>query len=289
MVSVELLTLRNADGVPLDGVLWSPDGDEPAGAAILHLHAKGGNFYTGPGRFIPELTATAPIAHLALNMRCHDLGTTRADLPCGDLFSGTDTHGLGAEVDGGMWERISDGHLDVAAGVALLRERGHRQVFVAGHSSGGFYVADAAARRLGIAGRILLSPLTGNASALPVWFGDGLADAVASARALVADGRGDQLIAVPHWYYAISARSLVERADEPPGVFADALAADASPLLMLYGSLESRAGLWSGIVDALATEDRTLTVIDGAEHHYVGHEQQIADTVCGWVLARSAA
>lgn len=285
---VELLTVRNAADVPLDGVLWMPArGVEPV-AAMVHLHAKGGNFYTGPGRFIPEHSRELPIAHLALNMRCHDLGTTRGDLPSGDLFGDPAPFGRGAKVDGGMWERIGEGCLDVEAAVALLRGRGLRRIFLAGHSSGGFYAAQGAALDPAIAGRVLLSPLTGNRTALPQWFADEaeLEATLERARAMVAEGRGEQLIPLKDWYYGIAARALLERAAEPDGLWDGWMAASSAPVLLLSGEHESRGPMWDAALEALPlpAEQRARVVIAGAEHHYIGYERAVADAVTRFVL-----
>ena len=164
---VRLIRIDGAGEVPIDGALAEP-ANGTAVAAVVHLHGKGGNFYTGPGRFIPDRTPAYPIVHLSINMHCHDLAYTRYDIPSPD-FTTDDV-----PTDGGFWERISQGHLDVAAAVEFLRAQGHERVFLSGHSSGGFYAVDYAARDDRIAGVALLSPLTSNRTGLPRWFPGGL-------------------------------------------------------------------------------------------------------------------
>jgi pimeloyl-ACP methyl ester carboxylesterase len=287
-LSVRLLTLRNTDGVPLDAVAWEPS-DRPL-AGIVYLHSKGGNFYTGPGRFVPELTRDRPLLQLAINMRCHDIATTRLDVPSDDIFSDRETY-RGAEVDGGAYERIADGHKDVAAAVSWMRGRGVEQVFIAGHSSGGFYVGQYAALHDDVAGRILISPLTSNRTALGFWFdSDGERDAtVERAKRMVEAGQGELLLTVRHWYYAISARSFLERATEPPDVWEKAMAASDVPTLWLWGGEESRHQLWERLCAQLRGDRDRRVVIPGAEHHFIGHEQAVADEILDFVTANTAA
>jgi len=59
---VQLVTAVNEDGLELDAALYEVPRSV---AAVVHVHGKGGNFYSGPGRFIPEMTADVPISHLA--------------------------------------------------------------------------------------------------------------------------------------------------------------------------------------------------------------------------------
>ena len=275
-----LLRLATGGGESLDGALIEPrQGD--AAAAIVHLHGKGGNFYSGPGRFIADRTRDDPIAHLLLNMRCHDLGYTRYDVRSPDFMSAD------VPVSGGYWEQISAGHEDVAAAVAFLRSEGHSKVFVSGHSSGGYYAVDYAGRGNAVAGLILLSPLTTNRTALARWFpADGELDtALALARQMINDGRGERLIPLSSWYYAISARSLVERAADPANAWEASLAALTCPVLMLWGEDESREALGSGIADRAARPGLRTTSLPGCEHHFIGFEDRVARAVADFVTA----
>lgn len=274
--AVVLQPLLADDGWPLDSLLYVPDGGIGE-TAIVHLHGKGSSFLGGPGRAVPP--RMPHVSHLVLNMRFRDLAYTRAEVPSEDFTSGE------VPVGGGFWESIADGHRDVAAAVAFLRDGGASRVVVAGHSSGGFYTADYGARDPDLAGRILISPLTGNRTALPVWFPNdqALEAALAQARAMVAKGRGRQLIPLDAWYYAISAQSFLERAAEPDGVWLDAMNRASSPALMVWGGAESRDDLWRDLFTAISADHKEQVVINGAEHHFIGYEDELAAAISGFV------
>jgi pimeloyl-ACP methyl ester carboxylesterase len=278
-IAVELVRLTTTDNHPLDAALITPQTARPD-AAILHLHGKGGNFYTGPSRFVPELTKDRPIAHLALNMRCHDLGYTRYGRASPDFMTAD------VPVAGGFWEKISAGHQDVAAAVEFLRDRGYTRIFISGHSSGGYYAVDYAARDSTVAGLALLSPLTTNRTALARWFsGPGeLDDALVRAHELISMGRGNHLIPLRSWYYAISAESLVERVADPEDKWESELARLECPVLLLWGDSESRHELWSAIADRVQLAGLERLILPGAEHHYAGFEQQVARAIAGFVV-----
>lgn len=277
---VRLVRLTTESGSPVDGALYEPSGVDSL-AGVVHLHGKGGNFYTGPGRFIPECSAGTPITHLSINMGCHDLAYTRYDIPSPDFTTAE------VPIGGGMWEQISRGHEDVAAAVAHLRSLGHDRVFVSGHSSGGYYAVDYAGRDKELAGVVLLSPLTTNRTALPRWFpGPGELDAALErARAMVADGRGHHLIPVSSWYYAISAASLLERAEDPVDRWEHTLAGLPYPALMIWGTDESRDQLWRDIVDRCARPDIRALALPGCEHHFAGFEDTVTAALTDFVLA----
>jgi len=265
-VRVELVELRRDDGHPIDA-LWYP-ADEPR-VGVLHVHGKGSSVLSGPSRFLPPLLPG--IAHLAVNMRCHDLAYT----------VGTDDWA----VDGGMWEDLSTGHLDLAAGVAHLRERGVEQVVVSGHSSGGFYAADLMPRDAGIAAWVLLSPLTTNRNPFPLWWPDpeDRDRAAALARAMVAEGRGRDLIPVSGWYHAISAASLVQRLEEPDGVWLENVRHATAPVLMGWGDAEPRHALWDDLFREFAARGDRRLVLPGADHYYRGQERDLAAAIADFL------
>jgi pimeloyl-ACP methyl ester carboxylesterase len=261
----------------LAGAWYAPAAETDV--ALLHLHGKGGNFYMGPGLFLPQLDGAGEFAQLSLNMRCHDLGYTRYDLPMPDVSQGVIAMG------GGMWERMTDGVPDVLAGVRWLQARGYTKVFLVGHSSGAYYAAEAcAAQPEGVAGAVLLSTVISYKRNLATWFpGDGLDAAVAQARAWSEAGEGHRLLPIDAWYYAISADSLLERLEEPDGIFARMLEATSVPVMFGAGEQESRVPQWRGLHDAMDTDRKHWLVLSGVSHDYTGAEPELAGEVFGFV------
>jgi alpha/beta superfamily hydrolase len=71
---VELVTVKTADGIELDGALCDPISHSVGPmASILMVHGLTWNFYRGPSRWLPPLLAARGLRCLSLNMRDHDL------------------------------------------------------------------------------------------------------------------------------------------------------------------------------------------------------------------------
>lgn len=264
-----IVTITTRDGWELDGVLYPAEGPG-ADTVLLHLHGKGAAMLDIHARWLPDRLSS--VAHYALNMRCHSLAynTDRADVP----------------VAGGMYECLTDGEADITAAIDFLRAEGYRKIVMSGHSSGGYYAGVYTPPGDDIVGRILLSPLTDNKTALDWWYPrPGQLDAVLDrASALVADGRADELIPIDQWYWAISARSLLERAAQPGTEFwLDRVNALPSPVLMGWGATESRDGMWTDVYGRL-TPPRFLARIENSDHWYHGCEDQVTDLVAKFVL-----
>jgi pimeloyl-ACP methyl ester carboxylesterase len=254
----------------------SGGGNGSAELAVIYIHGKGDNFYGVPFRRLAPHLDHESILHISLNMQCHDLGYTRTDLPSVDSIPGQSQL-----TGGGMWEDLDEGEHDIALAVEMAVERGARKIFLIGHSSGAFYAADYAARRGGVDGLVLLSPLTANRTTVKKWFAsenERLA-AIAEAKRLVDAGRGRHLLPIPYWYYAISAESFLQRMSEADGVFADNVTRANVPTIFIWGSLEARRGHFRDLADRLPLDSVEGVELDGLEHNYVGHGQILAHHV----------
>src|ERR1700730_12502245 len=85
----ELVTVKTADGVELDGAFYAVGVPARARARVLMVHGLTWNFYRGLSRSLPGLLAEAGFECLSINMRDHDLPQPKDfelshhDLPAG--------------------------------------------------------------------------------------------------------------------------------------------------------------------------------------------------------------
>lgn len=262
---VDLVTIVTNDGWELDSVLYTPDSGAPSDTLLLHVHGKGATMLDAPARWLPDMLPQ--FSHYAFNMRNHALAynTHRPDVP----------------VAGGMYESLEEGKADLEAAIEFAKSEGFTRIVVCAHSSGGYYAGVFLPHDSAVVGRVLLSPLMDNKFAFEWWYPEPgqLEDALASARQLVAEGRPDELIVLPSWYWAISARSLLERAHSPDGdAWIDAVNSHPSPVLMGWGAEESRDGLWTEVYEQL-TVPKSLARMENSDHWYVGHETDVTALV----------
>jgi hypothetical protein len=267
---VQVVTVRTSDGWDLDGLLYPAASTAGADTVLLHVHGKGATMLDIHARWLPD--NLPGVAHFAINMRCHALAynTDRQDVP----------------VTGGMYESLADGEADLRAAVDFLRAEGFAKIIMSGHSSGGYYAGVYTPEGDDIVGRILLSPLTDNKVALGWWYPeDGQLEKVLEhARGLVAAGRPDELIPIDQWYWAISAASLLERSEQPGTEFwLGRVNALPSPILMGWGSTESRDAMWTGVYESLVPPKSLARMVD-SDHWYHGHEDAVTELVRAFVL-----
>lgn len=259
------------DAMARDGVdLFIQAPLEPRGV-VLYVHGKSTCFYRGMSWWLPMLLEQVPVVHASINMRSHSLGYSVRPEP-GDPLKG---------LRGGMWEDVDAGAVDVATAIEFLAAEYGLPVWVVGHSAGGFYaVTGAAATNQPLAGRVLLSPLVTHRRNFAEWFGDPdrTDQAIAQAREMVAAGRGHLLIPLPTRQWAISAWSLVQRAEQALDVWPMALAARRSPVLMGWGTAEELRpnAEFQGIYDRIDLPDKSNFALKDSGHNYEGHEDEVA-------------
>ncbi|MHB8770066.1 MAG: alpha/beta hydrolase [Syntrophales bacterium] len=273
-MDTELITFSAADGFPLDGLVFTP-ADGPGERAVLLVHGKVMNFYTGPCRILPPHLVALGWSCLAMNRRGHDLGGIR---------NGRDSYG-------GAWEIFADSQSDIAGGMTELQRRGFRKIVLAGHSFGGISAAAyAASHPVSVAGLVLCSAGSGGKEYLPQVSRRGMlaaeqhAEVDARARRLVAEGQGDRMIALPGWWYAITAASWVDLAENVPNTVENARRYPG-PILTLRGSLEPEEVYPAEAVAAAAGKRARLHLIDGADHFYNGVEEAFVSAVREWFAA----
>ncbi len=267
----ELISFSAVDGYHLDGLVFTP-ADGPGERAVLLVHGKVMNFYTGPCRILPPHLVALGWSCLAMNRRGHDLGGIR---------NGRDSYG-------GAWETFADSQSDIAGAMAELRRRGFRKIVLAGHSFGGIGAAAyAASHPASVAGLVLCSAGSGGKEYLPQCSQRGMlaaeqhAEVDARARRLVAEGQGDRMIALPGWWYAITAASWVDLAENVP-LTVDNARRYPGEILVLRGSLEPEEVYPAEAVAAAAGERARLCLIDGGDHFYNGVEPAFVAAVREW-------
>jgi pimeloyl-ACP methyl ester carboxylesterase len=267
---LELVSIAT-DTFPLDGLFYEPPGGARAGAVLL-MHGNCFNFYTGVMRFLPPALARLGYACLAYNRRGHDvIATLNSRAPVG-----------------GAYQRVDEAIADNRYAAAWLGARGFAAPFVVGHSNGGMLGVRHVADHPATPALVLLSAHRGGkdlariASANGLLAGDRYEEIVAAARALVAAGRGSELMLLPGWYYVITAAAFVDHVEQLPDILA--LAPEIRcPVLYVRGDREPPALYPAEEFAARAGGACEARIVADCDHFYGGREDAICDLVTGWL------
>jgi pimeloyl-ACP methyl ester carboxylesterase len=266
----ELITIAT-DTTPLDGAFHLPD-DGRAAHGVLLMHGNTMNFYVGPPRFLPPVLTTLGFACLAFNRRGHDILAIR------DSFA----------AEGGAFQSTQDGIDDNRHAARWMAERGFPSPAVIGHSYGGILGVRHACDHPATPGLVLLSAYRGGSDTFLTQHkrgflaGDRLEETLAAAKAMIAAGRGRDLIAVPAWPYAISAESYVDRSATLPDIVALAPAVPC-PVLFVRGDREPTPAIPVDAFAAAAGHGCNAAVVPDCDHFYVGREDAVGRIVADWL------
>ncbi len=285
---MELARVVTSDNVRLEG-LWYPatgTAKQPGGidAVIMH-HGVGNNFYT-PGFFedsVQALTARG-IAVLRANNRGHDtIFRNSGPGPSGGML-------------GAAYEMMDDCRHDFRAWLDFAAARGARRVALWGHSLGAVKAIYHAAKEKhpALAAVIASSPPRfGHATYAnaPEAF-EGLQAHLAEARALVAAGKGQQLIPVTRPIpLTIAAAVYVDKYGSVDDFdYTRHIPAVPVPLLVTIGAREGVDPTAAPIIPFAGTTEYLPALgkqnphmshlfIPGGDHWYAGCEVQLRDAV----------
>jgi pimeloyl-ACP methyl ester carboxylesterase len=269
-VRAELVSVPT-DTIPLDGLYYEPEGREALGAALL-FHGNTMNFYTGPMRFLPPALLRIGLACFAFNRRGHDILSTRSSrLP-----------------EGGAFQLAREGIEDNRLAAGWLATRGFPAPLVIGHSNGGMLAVCHVVEHPRTPALVLLSAhgggrnivQSGGRSALMV--GERVEEFAERARAMVAAGRGRDLMLMPGWWYAISAESFLDRLTETPDTLQLAPRIKC-PTLYVRGDREPREQYPAEDFKARAGGPCAVEIVPNCDHFYTGREEAIQTLVSSWI------
>lgn len=266
----ELVSIAT-DTAPLDGAYYEPD-DGPSRGGVLLMHGNVGNFYSGPSRFLVPRLVELGYACLAYNRRGHDILVNQS----------------GRGVTGGAFQTAEQGIADNDLAAAYLATLGHPNPVVIGHSNGGMLASCFAAAHPETSALVLLSAHAGGPDTYPrscragLMAADRADELAATARLMVAEGRGQELMLLPSWWFAITAESLVDRIDSTPDILARAPSVEC-PVLTLVGSLESTETYPMEEFAARVRGPAEFVSVEGGNHFYSGCEDTVTTLVAGWL------
>jgi pimeloyl-ACP methyl ester carboxylesterase len=265
----ELISIPT-DTIPLDGALHWPDG--PVAGAVLLFHGNTMNFYVGAPRFLPPALTAMGYACLAFNRRGHDILSIRNS----------------RAAEGAAFQLTSDGIEDNRLAAQWLSGHGLPPPVIIGHSNGGMLSVPHVVSHPDTPAMILLSAHGGGKAAVArssqsgLMAGNRLEEITAQAMAMVAEGRGKELLLMPGWWYVISAESYLDRMTAMPDVLELAPRVHC-PVLYLRGDQESAENYPAEAFQARAGGPCEVQIIPNCDHFYNGQEAAVIERVTAWL------
>ncbi len=274
----EIVYIATEDNIQLAGAVISPDEDNISQATIIWIHGNAASFYDRPyvliGRELARLGYTVVLG----NTRGHDIATT--------LWKADDNSPM-AGGGGSGWERMEESPLDLVAWIEFATTRSSRPVLLAGHSKG-------AQKALLYAAERPTSQLSGVALISPDLHGLRIPGDLEAARALLAEGRGMEVIPAQSWapWYRQSAQTVVSHTELADRLLTTEngtpiIASIRIPLFATFGGDERNASAELATIreKATAAPHVTTEIIAGADHFYREREADVARAIALWASA----
>ncbi|MBT4906325.1 MAG: alpha/beta fold hydrolase [Rhodospirillaceae bacterium] len=272
----ELVTIETDTAQPLDGAWYEPDGGATAGTVLL-FHGNTMNFYVGAPRFLPPALTELGFACLAFNRRGHDILSNRNSRAVEGAAFQTTAEAIADNEFAARWVAAEHGSTKGADAPVII-----------GHSNGGFLGVQHVANHPETPALVLLSAHAGGDVAAALAPTTGLLggarteEILQQAEAMVADGRGDELMLVPGWWYVITARSYLDRLTTMPNTVETAPRITC-PTLYIRGDQEIRDSYPAEDFAAASAGPCDVEIVENCDHYYNDREDAIADLVAGWL------
>jgi pimeloyl-ACP methyl ester carboxylesterase len=273
----ELVTVETRDHVVLHGVFFEGDCNKPV---VIIMHGAAMNFYTGMGRFLPEIISLQGYACLSVNNRGHDFGTA----PDCDR----------KPVLGLMRELFQDCVHDVRAWIHYIGQRGYQSVVLLGHSQAipKILYAQNLEQFSMVAGLVLVSPPPSVSKMMRYLVSDNYYErGLFKANELAELGVEDQMIVLRGrgtmpWIF--TPRTFLSfYGPNTPADTEELIKKVFCPVLLCRGSKDfepvSRELLHNMKKNAGQTEKCKIVEIEGANHFYSQHEDTLGLVILQWL------
>jgi pimeloyl-ACP methyl ester carboxylesterase len=273
-MKTELISIPT-DTTPLDGLWHEPDSGKSLGAVLL-FHGNTMNFYTGALRFLPPVLTRLGYSCLAFNRRGHDILAIRDNKDA---------------AEGAAFQTFAEGVEDNRLAAEWVAGRGFDAPVVIGHSNGGMLAVSHVLAHPKTPALVLLSAHRGGSQAErertnspALMMGAKGAALEATARAMVASGRGKELMLLPRWWWVASAESYLDRITMMPSTLEQAPQVKC-PVLYVRGDQEER-DMYPAEDFAARTQGKTdVSIVPDCDHFYRNKEDAIGGIVATWLSA----
>jgi pimeloyl-ACP methyl ester carboxylesterase len=252
------------DTIPLDGAWHEPDSGTVRGAVLI-FHGNTMNFYTGAPRFLPPVLTKLGYACLAFNRRGHDILAIRNS----------------RAAEGAAFQTYEEAIADNRIAAEWVRAKGFPAPIVIGHSNGGMLAVRHVADHPETSKLVLLSAHCGGKNMLPLSCKNGLLaqDQLATFLEKARRAAPDDLMLLPGWWYAITARSFLDLANCPD--ILELAPKVRCPVLYIRGDQEPR-DLYPA-EEFAKKADCKVEIVANCDHFYNGREEAVCELVSRWL------
>jgi pimeloyl-ACP methyl ester carboxylesterase len=270
-MTLELVSVPT-DSIPLDGLFYGASAGQYRDPGALLFHGNTMNFYTGSLRFLPPVLTSMGISCLAFNRRGHDILAIRNS----------------RAAEGAAFQTAAQAITDNQLARGWLGQRGFDTPIVIGHSNGGMLAVKHVADHRQTRALVLLSAHCGGTGMLPqasaagLLAKDRLEELTKQAEDLVAQGRGQELMLLPGWWYVMTAESFLDQRAGLPDTLALAPQIGC-PVLYIRGDKEPRDLYPAEAFAERCSGSCEVVIVEDCDHFYNGVESKVASLVADWL------
>lgn len=280
----ELVRIQTKDHLELQGLFFEPV--QKTDKAVIHIHGWTGNFYENVSmEHIAKGLLDKSFAFLTFNNR--GAGFIQ------EFIKKSDSKVKYVKI-GGSLEHFEDCLIDIEAAVLFIQNRGYKNIYLEGHSTGAQKAAYFAHEiKNDLKGLILLEPADDPEIAKSM-LGEKYEEALKTALEYIKSGAPDK--AMPSWVsfgFGTSARRFlsIAKPDSTEGRLfhysgdLKELKNINLPMIIIFGSKSQYQENSKNTIETLSKKLSKVTtkIVDGGDHWFRNHEDKLKSLIISWL------
>ena len=291
---IEKIYFKSIDNLNLIGLLHTPEKNEKAKTVVISVHGITSNCLKYRDDVLAKMYTDIGVAYFAFNNRGHDIINTY------DKITDDDMHFYGSGA-----ENIYESYYDIKSAILYMQRMGYNNIILQGHSMGctkvvysyNEFIENCEDTILDCIKGVVLLSLVDVPELVKQILGKDYKRVIGYWQLLRKKGKGDDLIILDKSTPPIKPNTILNYVEDNKKIdvanFGDKRTAFKQlnnikvPLFMRWGNikeliLQEPQEIVGILNEKIKNKSKDISYIKGANHNYVGKEEELGKEICDW-------
>lgn len=294
-MKIEKVYFKTIDNLNLIGLLHIPDKKKITDTVIVSVHGITSNCLKYREDVEANKITEMGFSYFTFNNRGHDLITNY------DKVMDDEMH-----LYGSCAENIYESYYDIKSAMLEMKNRGYKKIILEGHSMGctkvvytyNEFIINSEIDMLDMVTGVILLSMVDIPTTIEEFLGKDYKKAITYLQMQRKRGKGDNLVILDNSFPPVRPNTILAYIDDNKKIdfakFGDKRSAFRElnnikvPLFMRWGNIHElitqEAGELVNLMNnKIKKEDKDIGYIDGADHNYIGKEEELSEQICKFI------
>lgn len=294
-MNLEKVYFKSIDNLNLIGLLHTPEKKKRLDTVIISIHGITSNCLKYREDVQAKKVTDIGISYFTFNNRGHDIISSYNKLTDDEMY-----------LQGSCAENIYDSYYDIKSAILEMKNRGYKHIILEGHSMGctkivytyNEFLINNEIEILDLITGVILLSMVDIPTAIKVFLGKDYKKAITYLQMQRKRGRGDNLVILDNNFPPVKPNTILAYVDDNKKIdfakFGDKRSAFRElnnikvPLFMRWGNVQElitqdAKELVELMNGKIKNPIKDIGFIDGANHNYIGKEEELSNEVCNFI------